>query len=330
MRKTPSFPSKQSGGENPAQWPMWGLWPRSESGFEWVDGEEFTGLNFRRAGDQWVSPDTTPNPGPWLVPKNDRYGKPYAMLRRRAALLRDIVDLGKNASSERILAFADKWGGLGLGERCVAPDGRVRAGDSFGAWRQSAVRVAVLMGLWRKVKASDTKTLSKLVKWRPDGVIVQIAHVSGKLRPDLITLYASDSPGLVSALEGPGDEFEESVLALKGQDPFQLLKKWTPGEVLEPMRYYVCREVNKALLGKVNRTVLPFKDNRVHYVPNSLLACIYVAFQDVITGAVAGERECQHCGMPFTAKRKNKRYCDDNCAKRAWDEKNRAGEAHDE
>lgn len=305
---------------------MWGLWPRSESGFEWVDGEEFAGLNFHRVGDEWVSPDTKPNPGPWLVPKDDRYGKPYAMLRRRAALLRDFVDLGKNASSERILAFADKWGDLGLGGCCVAPNGRVRAGDSFGTWRQSAVRVAVLMGLWRKVKASDAETLSKLVEWRPDGVIVRIPHVSGRLRPDLITLYESDSRQVVAAFRGPGDAFETSVLALRGHDPFQLLKKWTPGDVLEPMRYYVCREVNKALVGKVNRTVLLYRDNSVHYVPSSLLACIYVAFQDVITGAVAGERECRHCGMPFTAKRKNKRYCDDNCAKRAWDEKKRTGE----
>ncbi len=307
-----------SDSDNMAEWPMAGLWLRPEGGFEWVHGEPFPD-RFGRAGGDLVPLDAAHDPGPWLSPKG-RYGKPYSILRRRASLYRDFANLGKDASPARILTFANKWGFLGVGG-AFGPWG---SGESLSAWQQSARRVAVLTGLWQLVKARDVDRLSDFVEWGPDGdyVQVRIPHVAGRLRPDLITLYDKDIRKVAETLKGPGDAYEQPILADKGRsagDPWGLLERWTFGDVLEPVRYYVCREVNKALDGHIDRVVLPYLDGGVHYVPDSLLAAVYVAFQDVIAGAVRAERECLNCGSPFTPTRKDKRYCNDNCAKRASD-----------
>jgi ribosomal protein S27AE len=182
----------------------------------------------------------------------------------------------------------------------------------------------MLTGLWQLVKSSDVERLSDFVVWNSDYVAVQIPHVAGRLRPDLITLYETDLRRMLSELADPGDGMEQSVLAHKDRDPHGLRRRWTTDDPIEPVRYYVIREVNKALQGKVNRTVLPYWDGNVYYVPASLLAAVYVAFQDEIIKGVRTERACARCGSVFTVRRKDKIYCSDNCAKRASDARRRA------
>ncbi|HUF53304.1 MAG TPA: hypothetical protein VMR52_05965 [Dehalococcoidia bacterium] len=261
------------------------------------------------------------DPGPWLAPGFG--GRRYGLLRRRNAIYREFVALGKNATQKRILEFANRWGSIGVDERGLVTDGEIVEARvvSFRTWRKKAVRVAMLSGLWNLVRSNEVEMLADYVLWTDDAVVVRLPHVSGRLRPDLLTLYETDQSRLKRELSGPGDDFEETVLAERRRDS-DLLRAWKPGDPIEPVRYFVSREVNRTLEGHVNRVVL-YPDGGVHYVPDSLLTVVYIAFQDLIAGAVKADRECARCGALFTVTRKDKIYCGGNCAKRASDAKRR-------
>ncbi|MDO8614990.1 MAG: hypothetical protein Q7T33_04555 [Dehalococcoidia bacterium] len=281
--------------------PLAGYWFKPDAGFEWA-----------RPGvpvyDERGQP--VPDKGPWLVPRGDT-GTRYAVL-RRSRLLPAFADLGRNASPERVLTFANEWGPLGQGECNVGK----RSGASLNTWGAHARKVATLCHLWEWVRLGDTERLEPYIRWQSRPAMVSIALVSVNGLPDAGRSARMTGVGALP----PNSWGPVYTLASASHDPNGFLRQWEHGDPVEPMRYYVCQSVNQALEGHINRAVLPYYGYAVRYFPDSLLSAVYLRLQDRIAGAVRQERQCTAPGCPqgrFIPGRSDQQYCSNLCRKRA-------------
>lgn len=171
------------------------------------------------------------------------------------------------------------------------------------------------------MRLQDLDALSPFVEWRRDSVSLRIPHIADLSRPDLLG-DGVEPLGQADQSKSRRTPLKLSLLAsATDPDTARLLRRWQAGHPLEPMRYYVCREVNTSLAGQVNRMVLPYLDGGVHYMPQSLLAAAYIAFQDEITGKRKSQGICANCSERYTVTRKDRIYCSPNCGKRASEAK---------
>jgi len=274
------------------------------------------------------------------LPLGDDWTRYLVLLRPK--LLTAFVDLGKDASRERILAFANEWGPLGQNEYivhadfCTPPDDPSSTvpsgsllGASLNAWRFHACKVATLYQLWDWVRRGDAERLAPYIRWQKgkvNKVNIALVSVNGKPDAELSARWyiAPDDPGFTKLTGAgalpPGSFGEACTLASATCDPDEVLHCWERGDPVEPMRYYVIKSVNQALAGHFDREVLPNHNYAVRYFPDSLLAAVYLRLQDRIAGGVSRERECLAPGCPqrwFTPNHRRQKYCSTLCRKRA-------------
>lgn len=111
---------------------MTGRWVRCVPGYEWREGQNL---------------DDEDDRGPWLAEKG-RILQPYAVLRFRQQVLRNLVSLGNDPSPEKIVDFANRWGSLGEQECPIRlSDGTQMSLNSLTTWRVEATRIARLFAL---------------------------------------------------------------------------------------------------------------------------------------------------------------------------------------
>lgn len=121
--------------------------------------------------------------------------------------------------------------------------------------------------------------------------------------------------------EQGGRQEEFHLIAQDGDPGFErgLLQRWEFGrDVIEPARYYVHREINRAMASHVSPAVLPFLKGQVSLFPHDSLAALHVHFALEISGQAAPPKICGYCGAFFVPRRSNQRYCEDRCRKNRW------------
>jgi hypothetical protein len=259
--------------------PLAGFWTKPVAGHEWVERQYHDA--FRRQPD---------DPGPWLIPIGDDWIR-YPILRRRR-LLPELVDLGKKCTPDRILAFANRWGSLGLGERTIP--GAFCFAASLTTWHQQSEMISALWHLWEWTRMGKVERLAPYVHWeRPTYVSIEMV-VRGGMPDEELTKSTYPRNGSTSSdprNDAPGEFLYAPFqrLAEESDDPWGLLKKWAFA---------------------------------VRYIPDSLLTAAYIQLQDHIAGGVAVERDClaPFCpsGGRFVPKRRDQLYCDALCRNRAY------------
>lgn len=285
-----------------------GLWYVPVAGFSWHDDVR------PLVQDGELDYDNPRDPGPWLVPSGDE-ARGYPPL-RRAGLL-EAFDTASNApDADRILRFAEVYGHLGIPETLIPVKptgnggralvgGRTTWGESVGMWRGELLA-------WR-----DLRLLARAVYvlGHPDS---STSHQLGKARLHISQRVRWDSRGGCSyhsrieylkfwsqwneRIYHPDDRDAEAVRQhLKGHDNY------------EAARLHLHRRVNKALEGVVNAAVLPYLDGEIRFFPASLLATLYMRFARELGGRRGSQRECEHCGRVFEARRRDQRFCNRNC-----------------
>ena len=269
--------------------------------------------------------------GPWLVRPDSLYVRQYpplavSNLHRRFARTEPIA--------ESILAFSGKYGLLGhgswLGDAGSSDQGMV-IGESVGFWKKEIERMARLIALWELILSGSRRELSPLVEWTPQGTSQQVrlylVDVDGKLRPDLAKFmrqrpdefhdYFRQDKDLATRMR----HSEVRVLAHKenGSD-LELLERWKHGDPVEPVRYFVHREVNSSQRGHVSPAVLPFRRGEIFFFPDCLLSSLYTQFMLELSGRSHPVMLCERpgCGRYFEPTHGRQKYCDKRCQQLAY------------
>ena len=269
--------------------------------------------------------------GPWLVRPDSLYVRQYrplaiANLHRRFARTEPIA--------ESILAFANECGLLGHGSWLAdsgSSDQGMVIGESVGFWKKEIERMARLVSLWEFIVRGGRRELSQMVEWTPQGTAKQVrlylVDIDGKLRPDLAT-FMRQRPNEFHEYFRRGKDlatrmshFEVRVLAHEetGND-IELLERWKHGDPVEPVRYFVHREVNISLRGHVSPAVLPFRKGEIFFFPDCLLSSLYTQFMLELSGRSRPAMLCgrQGCGRYFEPTHGRQKYCDKKCQQLAY------------
>jgi hypothetical protein len=293
-----------------------GMWWRPTSGFEWRD-------DLRAAIENGVFVGADPEPGEsWLVPKSAeaRRYPVLANVRLTAAFQRVALD----PTPAQILRFANQYGALTSGQWLVPRDRRSTTGsrvftmggspadfgESLSFWQEEAVRFGLLYETWMTVRAATEvdahspsevararDRLSNLVHWGPDDSI--------RIRSELTTMAGGTSRSWtwVTHRDLPGHD--------------EIIAGLPPHDLAAAARYHLIVKVNEQLKGRVHPYLLPFRTSTIRFVPDALLAAIYLRFAFEISEGIGRLRECLGCAQTFVPSRRDQRYCSKNCRERA-------------
>lgn len=286
-----------------------GLWHVPIAGFGWTDAYRPFGTNGRLEVDSKPS-----DPGPWLVAQGAE-ARRYPLL-RRSGLITAVERLAEAPTQERILAFADQWGSLGV-ERHLIPAqrladgsltivaGTMASGESLADWRTRLFAFADLRNLWRAVSLCRNAD-----SWSPGQVREARRYLAERIR-----WSAGGGCTYHSRFDALGfwSEWHQSIY-----DPRDLeaasLKTHLDGEsTIDAGRLHVYRRVNAEMRGSVSPAVLPHLDGAMRFFPASLIAAVWLQFAQELAGKAGRERECEHCRLPFPQRRRDQRFCGKNC-----------------
>lgn len=201
-------------------------------------------------------------------------------------MLSDFAALSDDHTPEAILAFANRYGELGIedSDREGWPPG-----EAVSVWLAAITAFDELWRTWQAIREEDEEWLRRRFTVTASAVIY---------RPK----------GLNEGVRQPA-----SVVIRREPDP-DAWERLRAAPLPELARFFVAKGINQRLRGHVNMAVLPFRGNSVRFFPDSLLAAIYVQFMRVFTGS-RGERECarKRCGQPFEVTRPDRKYCSASC-----------------
>jgi hypothetical protein len=238
-----------------------------------------------------------------------------------------------------MLEFAGKYGTLGFPEPVTEGPGGgpILWAEPQSLWANELLAIRHLYETWhassvleqRRWFHSSTvrgayRLLEERIRWGQDNAVV----------------YHVKVPAAGSLTKAPGGpctlcfetQDEETHLWRLIEPPIpprrrgRLARGFRTGDVVEPARYFISREINERLRGHVDFTLWPFAGGPIRYVPDSLLAAIYVQFALEVSGRLGTQRECQHCHNPFFPNRRDQRFCSKQCRELAAYYRRRAQE----
>ena len=246
-------------------------------------------LGFRWENDM---EDSEGSRGPWLVANSSDGSREYPPL-RHPTLHREFATLGRNVTKQQIKTFADRWGSLGhslaLMDRTV---GQVRWGSHLQYWKDQIKRMAGLTAIWDYVCEKDSSSLRRHIQW--------------KNGPSVRFRFYDDT---------------------RSENRSLIVDRWKLNDTIEPARFFVQEEVNRAMSGSISPGILPFVEGRMFFRPDCLLSCLYLLFALEITDQQSGGafRVCKGCQEPFMLgpRERLRSYCDRQCQERTKKRKQR-------
>jgi hypothetical protein len=236
-------------------------------------------------------------------------GREYAPLQEHTGLFREFAGTGE--TPEAVLAFANRYGSLGIARPLSPPPGSREPrvyGEPFAEWCAHIRALREQVNLGDMVRRGDVERLAQLVLW-------QKGTAPGER---LCVVYPRSYTEPQSAHLGGGQG-----------EPFH------PGDVIGPALASLQTNVNGHLQGRVSPQLLHIPrrgEMGLYLVPSSLLGALWLQ----LAQAVAGDKEhrqCAQCGKwfevsPGTA-RPDRVFCSTACRSRAYRErKERAREMH--
>ena len=296
--------SKGSGGESVVRF----VWPVLDEGYRWSREDWQICLAGR---DVPLEIRDAPR-GPWLVDpltSGSAPGRHTQPLRQRHDLHAEFARLPIGDDDESLAAmaaFASRHGLLGHQIQSVSridlesSDKAVHWAEHLSTWTHSIRLIGGLLELIEACKRSDTELLHSFVRWHPSGRGVRLNYTwPGDSRPAQ-TWIARDPP-----------------VASAGE--LRKLAEWSGStrdreRYLEPVEYYLYREVNK-LLGEHVAPKLPLGGG-IALVPDSLLGVMVVMLAEQLSG-VWQMNLCPACGRLFVPRsRRDQKTCSTACRKR--------------
>ena len=232
----------------------------------------------------------------------------YQPLATQTGLFREFASLHP-ASEEDIVRFAGNYGWLG-GDRMQTQVARAKKGEPgvamssttmmFGeritSWQAEVATMEHLVSLWEATTGVSAK-LAKVVTWEKNGSGVRYEGILGLA---------------VIAKTNYREEFFNNLNA---------------GELVRPTLDFVRTRVNKLLedRGITNRLLWDpnYRRQRVHVVPTSLVAALWLQFAKAIEGDKE-YRQCEQCDRWFEVaaeKREDAKFCQNACRSKAYRER---------
>ena len=237
----------------------------------------------------------------WIVPnsiRNRRYGQPpkkggktrrtrelkpteYAIHRQFANLT------GKDEKD--ILNFANSYGLLKrhpvhkLVFKKRNTGQQLHLGESLLWWKEEILDLAACLKLWDMV-LSDDEELKDTILWHRDGITIKLG---------------------------------DSHIQLIGRANMNLLGKWSKGDAKRPALYYLSLETDKRLFNALTPRASPFQNFEVYFLPETLLATIWLMFLWEFSGRISLLR-CASCGEYFAVQDPRTRFCSTRCRMRNY------------
>jgi hypothetical protein len=101
---------------------------------------------------------------------------------------------------------------------------------------------------------------------------------------------------------------------------------WHQGDLLGPATAYVARNVNRRLAVHARAAVVPGRKGELPLIPRTLLGVLYGRFALEIVGRGRRGRFCERegCGRPLIGVHGRRKFCNDECRKLDWAQKNKS------
>jgi hypothetical protein len=263
-------------------------------------GTRYPPTRSTRAGDAIVHP--------WLEDERlPQQLKPrrYAPLFEHRALYKTFADSG--ATPEGILAFAKKYGHLGLATYVGEATGPALLGDTavhgemFRVWRHELAAMRHAVGVWEKVRDGDAAWLEKRVRREEEDAV------------------------FFESL----DEFQDFVHHVR--EPIanrhhrsDLLSHARLGNVLLAAKAHLQWVVNSKLARYTSSQMLwegEGGDLKQYVLPNNLLGAMWCQLAAAIEEK-RNQRICDHCGQWYElapqARSRKQGYCSNSCRQKAY------------
>jgi hypothetical protein len=222
------------------------------------------------------------------------------------ALLYKFADLGMSPDDADVLAFANRYGWLGLNQACISADALHEAsagvpqavinGEFIIHWHRALSDLIPYLELWHAAAGKDLDYLRSVIHWDPELSAVTYGY-----------------RGLNSVL-----------IASKAVDA-ELLATLTPGDVTTPAKVLLARVINQKMSEHCSPALLfggaTYKRAQLHFRCNSLLGVMWLQFAQVVADEIV-HRRCVECSTPFLPSKsergKKKRFCTDACKSRNY------------
>jgi hypothetical protein len=279
-------------------------WPVPIDGYRWDRARTKDGFTRHR---EWVLT------GRW--PGEEGYtGRTYAPLHDHPALFRTLADVPFD-DRDAILAFANQYGRLGVGEMVNA--------ESHADWAKEIFDLRQAVTIWDLFRDKDHKGLARFLRWHrakfaPDGRQTNLGGWYYDSHPEL---PEPEIPFPARLFDGVY-EHELERLAIE------------PGDVLMPAQLLVLKWVNKKLGARAAPRLFYHTEQGqpvMRIVPFDLITAVWLQF----VHAVAGKKDyktCKECGQWFEVsgdedgRTARKVFCSPKCKTRDY-RKRRAGKA---
>lgn len=295
----------------------------------------------------WLTPEGDPGDpkkGPWLLERLPVWlppeGRPASAKDRQNPGLHRIF-AGVSPTEKGVRAFAKKWGQLGRRSGLVFGIAQ-GYGESLAYWQRELDTMKRLIGLWELVRKDDKEGLAPYVRRRTHpqpgrttsrDVSIYLALREGELDPEGALLLAEKVPLVCMAdrpqpPDPPELELHHGLARIFACDdeehPYraEFFDDWEEGDLVGPARYFLHDEVNRHLAGHVNPIVtMPDEKGVVDFwfVPDTLLASLYVFFAQELGGQLLSVKECaaEDCRRVFVPASAKQEYCTSMCRIRA-------------
>ena len=235
----------------------------------------------------------------------------YPPLITQTGLFKEFASLHP-ASEEEIVKFAGKYGWLGgpmqvpvfrfkPGESRIPLPSinpmRQLVGERTTAWEADVATMEHLIRLWDAATKGDQATLAEFLTWDANGDGVRYVGILG----------------------------HTMIATINYREKF--FSNLNAGELVRPTLDFVRTRVNKLLenRGITNRLLWDpnYRRQRVHIVPTSLVAALWLQFAKAIEGDKE-YRQCEQCNRWFEVaaeKREDAKFCQNACRSKAYRER---------
>jgi hypothetical protein len=226
------------------------------------------------------------------------------------------------ATQEDILTFANTYGCLGI------PDKMVQCAQ--GEAEKQEVREAIVRGDLLEEDIPEDALFSR--PGESEGlwydVLRAMRHAVDVWR--MVKDKKKDLVGLAQCIHWETPEYVEynsrgemALIAAREYNP-EVLKRFQPGDVIQPAWHYVQHVVNTQLADRVAPRLLWGNDRErlgLYLVPHNLIGALWLQFAQALDGN-KDYRQCDDCHIWFELSpqvaRNDKRFCNDGCRSKAY------------
>jgi len=249
----------------------------------------------------------------WLIVPDNRDIKLYSPL-AHPNLPHEFARL--EPTQEAIKRFADRYGLLLHQVTLKHPtiENRIKFGESLVNWKFELARMKLVRQLMIWVRRNDKDALSQHIIW-------DIGDIR-RFKQTAVYLEWDSRRALIGYVKSPGATYGKPRYRIAPEltDPTAETHyfDWEYGDVIEPARVLIHKEINAGLKDHVSPAILPDRPNEIFMLPDCLLSAMYVLLALEMTRGGRPPIKCKGCEEFFTPDHGRQTYCTESCRKNHW------------